>query len=200
MSGAAAQMPRYQSHKRVWALKIAAVDGHRITPADRGFAPVDCPAEMFARGTPKPGDYLVQYEGDGYRSFSPGKAFEEGYTALDDPHAPANERIARVCHEVNRAYCASLGDHSQPAWEEAPDWQRKSAMAGIGFTLANPDALPSHSHESWLTEKERDGWRYGPMKDPAKKEHPCFVPYDNLPPEQKAKDYLFQAVVRAMAG
>ena len=108
-------------------------------------------------------------------------------------------QIARVCHEVNRAYCASLGDHSQPSWEEAPDWQRQSAEIGVGFTLAHPDAKPSHSHESWLAEKQRDGWKYGPLKDPAKKEHPCFVPYDELPSEQKAKDYLFQAVVRALS-
>ena len=73
-----AQMPRYQSHKRVWALKIAAVDGHRITPADVGIAPVDCLPDLFLRHHPEPGDYLVEYEG-GYRSFSPGQAFEDGY-------------------------------------------------------------------------------------------------------------------------
>ncbi len=106
--------------------------------------------------------------------------------------------IARVAHEVNRAYCASLGDHSQPSWEEAPDWQRKSAITGVEFTIANPDATPSDSHVSWLAEKERDGWKYGPVKDPAKKEHPCFVAYNDLPVEQRTKDYLFQAVVRSL--
>lgn len=106
-------------------------------------------------------------------------------------------QIARMCHEVNRAYCAALGDYSQPAWEDAPDWQRASAIAGVTFTLANPDAPPSASHESWLAEKRESGWKYGPVKDPDAKEHPCFVPYDDLPPEQRAKDYLFQAVVRS---
>jgi len=109
------------------------------------------------------------------------------------------EDIARACHEVNRAYCAAIGDNSQLAWEDAPDWQRESAMNGVEFTLVNPDAGPSASHESWLAEKERDGWTYGPVKNPAIKEHPCFVPYDELPTEQKVKDYLFQAVVRSLA-
>jgi hypothetical protein len=110
----------------------------------------------------------------------------------------AHTVIARVCHEVNRAFCASIGDHSQPSWEQAPDWQRASAVNGVAFTIANPDAKPSDSHDSWLAEKERDGWKYGPVKDPVKKEHPCYVPYDELPLEQRTKDYLFQAVVRSL--
>jgi hypothetical protein len=107
--------------------------------------------------------------------------------------------IARVCHEVNRAYCASQGDHSQPVWHQAPDWQRESAVAGVRFTLDHPEAKPSDSHDSWLAQKRADGWKHGPAKDPERKEHPCLVPYDELPPEQKAKDYLFQAVVRSLA-
>ena len=109
-----------------------------------------------------------------------------------------DEQIARVAHEVNRAYCASLGDHSQPEWDSAPDWQQRSAINGVAFHRANPGALPSHSHDEWLKEKTETGWKYGPVKDPEKKEHPCFVPYDDLPVEQKAKDYLFRAVVHAL--
>jgi hypothetical protein len=37
--------------------------------------------------------------------------------------------IAIVCHEANRAYCRTLGDHSQPAWGVTPDWQQKSTPA-----------------------------------------------------------------------
>lgn len=61
--------------------------------------------------------------------------------------------------------------------------------------MVHPDSKPSDSHESWLKEKELSGWKYGPIKDPEKKEHPCFVPYDELPVEQKVKDYLFKQVV-----
>ncbi len=109
-----------------------------------------------------------------------------------------DEEIARVCHQANRGLCAAFGDHSQPDWEDAPEWARTSAVKGVAFTRANPEAPPSASHESWLAEKEATGWKYGPVKDPEKKEHPCFVPYDELPPEQKAKDYVFQAVARAL--
>ena len=106
------------------------------------------------------------------------------------------EQIAAVAHEVNRAYCHSIGDDSQPAWNDAPDWQQKSAIAGVEYHLENPSASPEDSHISWLKVKEADGWKYGPVKDPEKKEHPCYVPYKELPKEQQAKDYLFSAVVK----
>ena len=109
------------------------------------------------------------------------------------------EQIARVAHEVNRAYCLALGDTSQAAWEDAPEWQRRSAINGVNFHLANPNAGPDHSHNEWLKEKAETGWKFGPVKDAEKKEHPCFVPYDELPTEQKAKDYLFRGIVHALS-
>ncbi len=108
------------------------------------------------------------------------------------------EEIARVAHEVNRAYCASLGDCSQKPWSEAPQWQRDSAIYNVRFHLANPYATPEDSHQTWMEEKRAAGWTYAPVKDEAKKEHPCFRPYSELPPEQRAKDYLFRGVIHAM--
>lgn len=110
------------------------------------------------------------------------------------------EQIARVCHETNRAYCETLGDRSQKPWNEAEEWQRQSAMQGVAFALSHPDAPASAQHDAWLADKAKDGWKYGPVKDAEKKEHPCFVPYDQLPPEQRIKDYLFKGVVAAFAG
>lgn len=109
------------------------------------------------------------------------------------------DQIARVCHEVNRAYCQALGDNSQPAWEAAPEWQRASALTGVQLHTGSPDAGPQASHESWSAEKVATGWTYGPAKDPEAKQHPCLVPFDQLPREQQAKDYIFRAVVRALA-
>ena len=109
-------------------------------------------------------------------------------------------QIAQVAHEINRAYCASQGDTSQVAWPDAPDWQRQSALAGVAMHLANPDATPEQSHESWLAQKTAEGWAYGEVKDADKKLHPCFVPYAELPSSQKAKDYLFRGVVHALKG
>jgi RyR domain len=106
--------------------------------------------------------------------------------------------IAKVCHEANRAYCENIGDDSQLPWNMAPEWQRESARKGVQFHLHNPDAKPEDSHNSWLKEKEADGWKYGEVKNVEKKEHPCFMPYEQLPIEQQKKDALFISVVRAL--
>jgi hypothetical protein len=57
---------------------------------------------------------------------------------------------------------------------------------------------PEDSHNSWLAEKRRDGWVYGPVKNPKAKQHPCCVPYEDLTEEQKRNDVLFLAVARAL--
>ena len=107
------------------------------------------------------------------------------------------EEIARACHEVNRAYCQALGDTSQPAWEDAPEWQRASARLGVELHMSG-DHGPEASHESWMKQKLEEGWKYGPVKDPEKKEHPCIVPFSELPREQQAKDHIFRGVVHAV--
>lgn len=103
--------------------------------------------------------------------------------------------VARLCHNVNRIYCQSIGDFSQPEWDDAPEWQRESAVNGVIFHLSNPGAGPAASHLNWLKEKTEQGWVYGPVKDPDLKEHPCCVPYEDLPKAQQFKDALFVAVI-----
>lgn len=105
--------------------------------------------------------------------------------------------IARVCHELNRAFCKFLGDNSQPTWEKAPAWQRDSAIAGVQFHIDNPDADDAASHNAWLEQKRLDGWVYGTIKDPeaSPPTHPCIVSFDDLPPAQQLKDRLFRQTV-----
>src|SRR5882762_11783264 len=122
----------------------------------------------------------------------PGFQTERGQAMID-------ELIAKTCHEANRALCAAFGDHSQLAWADAPEWQRESAVNGVKFCIANPDAPPSANHDSWMAEKVAAGWILGAVKDADAKTHPCIVPYEELPPDQKAKDYVFKAIVGAFA-
>lgn len=111
-------------------------------------------------------------------------------------NATSIEIIAAACHEQNRVWCLAHGDASQPHWDEAPDWQRSSAMVGVKAALDG--ATPEESHQGWLELKQEEGWVYGPEKDIEKKTHPCMLPYSDLPEVQKQKDALFLSMVRQL--
>jgi hypothetical protein len=107
--------------------------------------------------------------------------------------------IARICHEANRIYCETLGDYSQPHWEDAPDWQKDSAVAGVTHSInAKSEVTSEASHNEWMHMKLLDGWKYGEVKDASKKEHPCLVPYTKLPVSQQKKDWLFLRLVQLL--
>ena len=108
------------------------------------------------------------------------------------------EQIAQVAHEVNKAYCEAIGDNSQTSWEDAPAWQKESAVLGVMFHVENPDAGPDASHNSWMKQKVDTGWVYGEEKNPEAKTHPCIVPFEELPLGQQVKDFLFRQVVHSL--
>lgn len=105
--------------------------------------------------------------------------------------------IAEVAHEANRTYCKVIGDESQSSWSYAENWQQESAINGVKFHIDNPNATPEDSHKNWMREKFKTGWEYGEEKDIENKFHPCLMPYEDLPVEQKIKDSIFIGVVRA---
>ncbi len=89
------EMPRYKCHKEVWALKIKEVqlvsgegtpDGAKFTKRlvfeNSRYAPIEVDADYVRKHNPQTGGYYVVY-GDGYKSFSPAQAFEEGYTLIE---------------------------------------------------------------------------------------------------------------------
>ena len=88
------EMPRYKCHKEVWAINIESIKYDRgenddaetdgsmiITPDDKGYAPFKVDPEYVRKHKPQAGGYYVVYK-DGYKSFSPADAFEEGYTRI----------------------------------------------------------------------------------------------------------------------
>jgi hypothetical protein len=89
------EMPRYKCHKEVWALKIKAIEqvpaeqhcihaggDWLLIPEDNVYAAVMVGHEDYMmKHNPKPGGYYVVYD-DGYKSYSPAKAFEDGYALI----------------------------------------------------------------------------------------------------------------------
>lgn len=106
--------------------------------------------------------------------------------------------IALVAHEVNRGYCEAIGDPVPAAWAEATEAHRKSMILGVVSKLRY-NSTPQQQHEAWCQSKLGQGWVYGSVKDEEAKTHPCLVDYNDLPDAQRVKDYLFGAVVTALA-
>lgn len=90
------ELPRWKCHKEVkevWAFKITGIvysdppkdqenDGSAyLEHAEGYFQSVRVDHEYMRKHKPQVGGYFVQYK-DGYRSFSPADAFEDGYTRV----------------------------------------------------------------------------------------------------------------------
>lgn len=90
------ELPKYKSHKEVWALKIADIlkdsdlareenretDGSAIiVPEEKNYASIRVGHDYMRKHNPQPGGYFVVYK-DGYKSWSPAEAFESGHTRI----------------------------------------------------------------------------------------------------------------------
>lgn len=108
--------------------------------------------------------------------------------------------VAQVCHEANRVIQMYQADPAIPVsqgWYDLDQQSRESLIDGI--RLVRRGATQEESHTNWVKFKLDRGWKYGPVKDEAKLEHPLLVPYEQLPESQKLKDELFVGIVRALS-
>jgi hypothetical protein len=93
----AKELPQYQCHKKVWALKIKKVvsdaelaneenretDGSGVLHfEEEGYDPIRVDFKFMRKHTPQVGWYFVVYN-DNYNSVSPAEPFEEGYTLIN---------------------------------------------------------------------------------------------------------------------
>jgi ryanodine receptor 2 len=50
------------------------------------------------------------------------------------------------------------------------------------------EKMAENVHDEWAKTRIEQGWSYGDTRDDKNKKHPCLVPYDELPEEEKAYD------------
>lgn len=54
--------------------------------------------------------------------------------------------------------------------------------------LALTELLAKNAHDIWAKQRISEGWRLGPQRDDQKLEHPCLIPYGELPESEKEYD------------
>lgn len=83
------ELPKYKCHKEVRAIKLSRVEHHEnptrtfLVPEDKRFEKIEVDHLFVAKHNPAAGGYYVVYQ-DGYTSWSPAQAFEEGYTLIEE--------------------------------------------------------------------------------------------------------------------
>lgn len=50
------------------------------------------------------------------------------------------------------------------------------------------EEMAKNVHEVWAKNRMAEGWTYGPERDDTHKKHPCLVPYEELPENEKEYD------------
>jgi len=50
------------------------------------------------------------------------------------------------------------------------------------------ELLARNAHDHWAVGRSGEGWKWGPRRDDARKEHPCLLPYDQLTEAEKEYD------------
>lgn len=50
------------------------------------------------------------------------------------------------------------------------------------------EEMSKNVHEVWAETRIKQGWKYGEQRNYELKTHPCLVPYEDLPEEEKEYD------------
>lgn len=157
----AQDMPRYRSHKEVRALKIKLIElmgpnRWHLTFDEPGHVPKD--DAWMKKFDPQIGGYYVVYA-DGYSSYSPAQAFEEGYTLISEAKdASFREQLRESINRASRENASNTPDFilaqylldSLRAYEYAT--RRREQHAGrFKLHCADPECsaqgFPHHHHD-----------------------------------------------------
>lgn len=66
-------------------------------------------------------------------------------------------------------------------------------VAGVSLSselVQLTERLAENAHDLWAAQRPAQGWTFGPHRDDAKKQHPCPIPYAELPDKEKEYDRI----------
>lgn len=50
------------------------------------------------------------------------------------------------------------------------------------------EVMAKNVHDVWAETRIKDGWRYGETRNDERMEHPCLIPYEELPDSEREYD------------
>jgi RyR domain-containing protein len=109
---------------------------------------------------------------------------------LNVPYA----QLAPIHKEDNRAAARRIPDVlglvglGVATAEEARSRKKPSQDQVARCIQSNIELLAEAEHDGWKAQREKNGWRFGEVRDDERKLHPLMVAYGNLPKEEQEKD------------
>lgn len=112
----------------------------------------------------------------------------------------SDEDIARICWEANTALMwVNEDQHADGPWSDVSEAVRASCIRDVHLAR-HGNTTPQAMHKEWCERKYAQGWVWGPVRDAVAKTHPSLVArYEDVPAKERAKDYLWLAIIAALA-
>ncbi len=108
-----------------------------------------------------------------------------------DPNEPAHrpwELLDPFRKETNvRQVTTALTTAEQLGRSWGPVTEVRTVVAEPGLSDAELETMTRAEHESWRRHLLDNGWRYGPVRNNARKIHPALLPFDQLTADDLAK-------------
>lgn len=104
--------------------------------------------------------------------------------------------LAQSVHQANKIFSEQVLSEEKKDWALLDKDARNSLVNAVRKTLELKVEDPEQSHEMWLTEMVKSGWKYGEEYSETEKTHPCMVHYADLPQGQQTKDEIYLAILK----
>ncbi|MDB4584824.1 hypothetical protein N9164_16870 [Draconibacterium sp.] len=110
-----------------------------------------------------------------------------------------SEKIARIAHDADRAWCAAFGWPGSAGWSHCTPGDREARIEAVLMIITTPGADASTLHDDWCEVMRRNGWRHGAAHDGIARTSPGLIAFDRLPIDQQRRQAMFVGIVRALS-
>lgn len=104
-------------------------------------------------------------------------------------------QLAKLCHSAINDFKFLIMKEYPIFWDDAEQWMVDDTIGSIEMIVSSDNPTYDMLHNHWMDMKVSAGWSFGEVTDRPNKIHNCIIPFDELSPEEQAKDKLFVELV-----